>query len=252
MRECGVHEIPAAGVQDAFGLARRAGGVEDEQRVLGIHHFGRAGVRLLRHQFAIPSVPRLIHRNGRAGVPHDQHVFDAFRALDAQRLIDEFLQRYALAAAKSLIGGDDQDRVTVRYPAAQCLGGEAGEDDGVNGSNARACEHRDGDVRDHRQVDRHAIPFLDAERSQSVRASADPLVKLAVADVFAALRVIRLPDDRGLVAAGFEVPIQAIAGDVELAVVEPADVAILRREARVLDVRKFLDPIDAPADEAPE
>lgn len=35
---CGVHHVTSLSVQHALGLARGARGVQDEQRILGIHH----------------------------------------------------------------------------------------------------------------------------------------------------------------------------------------------------------------------
>src|ERR1019366_2611477 len=87
---------------------------------------------------------------------------------------------------------------------------------------------------------------------QSVRALADALVKLTVTDVFRTFRIISLPDDRGFVAAGFQVAIQTIARNVERSVVEPADVAIALCKVRVFDPREFLNPIDATTDTTPE
>src|SRR5450755_2135683 len=97
----------------------------------------------------------------------------------------------------------------------------------MNGSNPRAREHRDGDFRNHRQVDRDAIPLFHPQRLQAVRALADTLVKLAVTDAFRDLRIITLPDNRGFIAADLQVAIQTIARDVELSVMEPANVAIV-------------------------
>src|SRR5688572_31760809 len=46
---------------------------------------------------------------------------------------------------------------------------EAAEHDRVNRADARASEHRDRRVRNHRHVDRDAVAFLDAEPFQRVR-----------------------------------------------------------------------------------
>src|ERR1700730_19246313 len=106
VRECGIHEITAAGVQDAFGLTRRPGCVEDEKRVFRVHHGGGAGLRLSSYDIVVPTITRRVHWDRRAGAAHDQYVFDAFRTVDTQRAIDIVLERYALAAAESLVGGD--------------------------------------------------------------------------------------------------------------------------------------------------
>ena len=86
----------------------------------------------------------------------------------------------------------------------------------------------------HRQVYRDPISLFDAQRFQRIRTLANALVKLPVADVFRLPRIVTLPDDRGLVAAGLQVAIQAIARDIELSVVEPANVTIARRRSSSL------------------
>ena len=62
----------------------------------------------------------------------------------------------------------DQDRgLGVVDAVTQRLRAEPGEDDGVNGADARAGEHGDGHLGDHRQVDGDAIPLAHAERAQA-------------------------------------------------------------------------------------
>ncbi len=47
--------------------------------------------------------------------------------------------------------------------------------------------------------------------------------------------IVGLPDDRGLVAAVGEVAVEAVGGEVERAVAEPADAEVVLVEAGVLD-----------------
>ena len=77
-------------------------------------------------------------------------------------------------------------------------------------------------------------------------------VQLAVADVLGDVRVVALPDDRGLVAAGGEVAVDAVGRDVELAVLEPFDRDVVVVERGVLDAGVGLDPVEPPALLAPE
>ena len=135
---------------------------------------------------------------------------------------------------------------------AQRLGGEAGEDDGVDGADAGAGEHGVGGLGDHRQVDHHAVALLDAEAVQHVGELRDLLVQLAVGDVARDVRVVAFPDDRGLVGAGREVAVDAVGGDVELAVLEPSDRDVVVGEGGVLDPGVGLDPVEPPAVLAPE
>src|SRR5690606_13525649 len=47
-------------------------------------------------------------------------------------------------------------------------------------------------------------------------------------------------------------PIEAVGGNVELAIVVPADAEVLQIEARILHFRERLDPIDAPTHARPK
>ncbi|MNE64858.1 hypothetical protein D3C80_1602960 [compost metagenome] len=67
----GPEQIAAGGVQHALGLSGRAGGVEDEQRVFGVHRLGRAVGRGLVRLDAPVQVAALDERNLGAGVAQD-------------------------------------------------------------------------------------------------------------------------------------------------------------------------------------
>ena len=167
-----------------------------------------------------------------AGAAHDE-LADAAHAL--QRLVGIGLQRRAPAAARGLVGGDDELRARILDARAQRLGGEAGEDDRMHRADAGAGEHRVGGLGDHRQVDHHPVALLHAEGVQHVAELRDLLVQLAVGDVAGDVRVVALPDDRGLVAAGGEMAVDAVGRDVELAILEPFDRDVVVVERGVLD-----------------
>src|ERR1022692_1337685 len=122
----------------------------------------------------------------------------------------------------------------------------------MNGADPRAREHHNGDFRNHRQINRDAIAFLDTDGLHSVCALANPLVEFPVTDVFREPRIIALPNDCGLIAARRQVAIQTIAREVELAVGEPANPEIALRKTRVLAAREVLDQIDGQTDAAPK
>ena len=48
------------------------------------------------------------------------------------------------------------------------VGSESAENDGVDGADARAGQHGDGQFRRHAHVDRHTIALLDAQCLQAV------------------------------------------------------------------------------------
>ena len=91
-------------------------------------------------------------------------------------------------------------------------------------ADARAGLHGHHRLGNHGQVDGDAVPFL-TPRFVS-RLAARTGVQLAVADATRVVRIVALEDDRGLVTARGEVAVQAIGRDVQLAVVEPADVRV--------------------------
>ncbi len=79
VRDRGVDEIAAGGVQHALRLAGRARGVEDEQRVLRVHLLARAVGRHGLGDLVVLDVAAGLHVHLRAGVAHDDDVIDAGR-----------------------------------------------------------------------------------------------------------------------------------------------------------------------------
>ena len=92
----------------------------------------------------------------------------------------------------------------------------------MNGTEARAGEHDDRQLRHHRHVNRNAVAFFDAQRFQDVRELADFLVQLFVGERLHVIFRLALPDDGGFGArGGLEVTVEAIDAHIELAVLEP-------------------------------
>ena len=179
VRHRGVDQIAAARVQHALRLARRAGRVEDEERILRVHGSAAHSFDWRADDFFEP-VDRAA-RTSATRTPVRRTTSTCFthsRAGRRQREIDVRLERDALAAAQAFIGGDDDARAAVRDAPGQRIGGEAAEHDGMNRADARAREHRDRRFGNHRQIDRDAIALLHAERLQRIRALAYALVQL--------------------------------------------------------------------------
>ncbi len=105
--------------------------------------------------------------------------------------------------------------------AAQRLRGEAGEHHRVRCADARARQHRDDRLGDHRQVDRHAVPGDDAQLRQGMGRLRHLDQELCVRDV-EPVAGLALEADRHLVAvAGLHVTVDAVVGDVEPTADEP-------------------------------
>ena len=88
-------------------------------------------------------------------------------------------ERNLASAAPSAVGGDERDAAGVVDAIDDRLGREAAEDHRVRRADARAGEHRNGQFRNHRHVDRDAIAFADAEVAQAVGEAADVVEQLA-------------------------------------------------------------------------
>ena len=108
VRHRGVDEIAAGRVQHALRLAGRARGVEDEERVLGVHLRARAVVGHELHGLVVVDVAAGQHGDGAAGAAHHDDMVDAARALD--RRVDIRLERHLAPAAQALVGGDHHPR----------------------------------------------------------------------------------------------------------------------------------------------
>jgi len=70
-------EIPAGGVDDALGFARRTGGVKDEKGIFRIHPFGGTIGGGLGHRLIPPEVAPFLEiaLDLVADAPHDDHLF---------------------------------------------------------------------------------------------------------------------------------------------------------------------------------
>ena len=104
----------------------------------------------------------------------------------------------------------------------------------MNGADARAGEHGEGGLRNHRQIDGDAVAFLDAVLLEHIGEAADFLMQLGVSDVARDGGIVAFPDDRDLVRARRQMPVDAIHRDIGRAVLEPADRDIMRVEAGAL------------------
>ena len=251
MRHRGIDQIAARGMHHALGLPGRTRGVEDEERVFR-RHFGRGAIviRLHRHLVVIEVAP--VHPCGLpAGAAHHQ-AFHAILAMQQGR-VGVGLERGRAPAARGVIGGDHHLGVAAVDPRAQCIGREAGKDDGMHGPDARAGQHGIGGLGDHRQIDHDAVAFAHAHGFQDIGHPAGAAVQFLVGDVLRLiLGVIGFPDDRGLIAARGQMPVDAIGADVQRAILEPFDVHCAGREAGVLDLRIGFDPVDPLAMLCPE
>ena len=146
-----------------------------------------------------------------------------------------------LGAAMALVRADEDLGAAVVDAGLEGLGAEAAEHHHVDGADARAGEHDDRQLGDHRQVEGDAVTLLDAVLLEDVGELADLVLELGVR-VRVRVAGVALEDDGGLVAlAGLDVTVDAVVGRVELAALEPLDVG-LGVEAPVEDRVPLLRP----------
>ncbi len=148
-----------------------------------------------------------------------------------ERGIDVALERNVLAAAHALVGGDDRAGVAIGDASGDAFRREAAEDDRMDRADPCAGEHRRRGLGDHRHVDHDPVAAPDAALLQQVREAAGLFVQLAIGVAVTVTRLVGLEDDRGAVAMLLEMPVEAIDGQVELAVRKPVDVEIVLVEA---------------------
>ena len=198
--------------------------------ILRAHLRRRAIGRGLGEGLVIPDVAALDPADLAAGAPHDEAGLD--RGAARQRLIGIGLQRDLAPAAQPLVRGDEAVGIAILDAAHQALRREAAEDDAVDRPDARAGQHGEGGLGDHRHVDGDPVALLDAAVLQRIGQAADLGIGLAIADVLLLMGAVALPDDGGLVGAGGEMPVEAIGRDVQRAVMEPADADAARDSRR--------------------
>ena len=78
---------------------------------------------------------------------------------------------------------------------------------------------------------------------EDVGEALNPFVQLPIGDLFAFAGIVAFPNDRDFVTALFDVAIDAVRGNVQRSVFEPADVDVAGREARVLGARIGRNPV---------
>ncbi len=209
-------------VHHALGPRLRAAGEDQEGRVVGLQRHARALGRLRTEQRRPAALP-LAQRPPLAGAVHHHHVTQQRRP--APRRAQVLQQRHHAAAAQAHVGGDDAHRARGREPQRHRLGGEPGEQHGVDRADAVAGVDRDERLGQVGQVDRHHVAAPHAQRPQGVGAAPHLVAQRAVGEG-AHRAVLALPDHRRLVAPRrvLGVTVHAVVGHVQRAADEVAQV----------------------------
>ena len=218
-------QIPSRRMLDALRLPRRAGRVQNEERVRGVHRLRLAFRGRFGHEIVPPMVAPLPHGDLGARATEDDHMPDHVEVRD--RLVHDLLQREDRPATIAAVRGHDHVGLRILRPIADRAGAEPAEDHAVDGPDPGAGEQGDREFRDHRHVDRHAVAALHAQPLEDVREPVHLAPKIVVRQ-HAALPRLALPHERGLVPPrSLEVPVEAVRGHVQLPAHEPL------REGRV-------------------
>jgi hypothetical protein len=181
--------------------------------MLGIQRLGRALRVGSRQDLVVIDIATLAHLTRCALAPDDDDPLE--RRQVAHHLVDAVLDRGCLALSRGPVDGYQRLRLRELHPLAHGLRREASEDDVVRGADARAREHRDGDLGDHRQVDPDDVALTDAEVLESVGEALDLGQQLGIGDV-ALLPLLPTPVKRDAVAdTRLDMAVQAVEGRVE-------------------------------------
>ena len=136
-----INEVSAGGVQHPFRFARGAGGVEDEKRFFGIHGFRFAFGVGGCHGLVPPDIACVVKVHRVAGALHDDNLLNGGTFGDG-RVGVRFHRDVTARPSHRGILRYQHFACRVVNPVAEGFRRERAENDGVNGPDAGAREHR--------------------------------------------------------------------------------------------------------------
>ena len=153
--------------------------------------------------------------------------------------------RPGAAAAQALVCGHHQACPCIEDAVANRLGAEPAENYGVNRADSGAGEHGNRRFRDHRHIEGDTVAPFRTKRLERVRKLADFFVQLAIRDLQVPGRVVSFPDNGNVVTLGVEMAIDTVIAGIQRAIAIPTDVQVVLGEGNILDIGKWLDPVQA-------
>lgn len=220
------HEVSARRMHDTLGLPRRAGGVEEEKRVLRVDGNGREVGGPLLDLLVPPKVAALGEGDVGAGALVHQDVRHAGALL--QGVVDDLLGADQLAAALPLVRGDDDPAAGIDDAVAEGVGREAGEDDRMDGAETGAGQHGDNSFGDHGHVDGDGVALADAHLLERPGDLRDVPQELAIGDITAVGGLVGLVSDGDPVGIFEGVSVDQVVACVQGTLDEPRVVAALK------------------------
>ena len=113
----GHQQVAAGAVQHPLGLTGGAGGVEDKQRVFGVHWLGWAIAVCFAQGLVVPNVAPFNPVDFTLGTFDHHHRGDRRAAL--QGFVDVGLERYVFATAYAFIGSDHRAAIGIKNTVTQ-------------------------------------------------------------------------------------------------------------------------------------
>ena len=194
-----------------LGLAGGAGGVRQEQKILGRNPFAFAVGGLVLWLVVQPVFACVVPADLADGALVVDDVLDGIAAVECEGFADDGFEQESFAAAQSLVGGDDHDSAGVSNAIAQALRGEAIDEDRAGRADAGLGLHLGHTFNGHAEVNDDTVVFLEAARFERVGEAAGALHKLAVGDLNDH-GIVGLDNQCALVAeAGFDLPVETLA-----------------------------------------
>jgi hypothetical protein len=179
----------------------------------------------------------------------DENVADIGALL--QGIIDNLLGTNELAASLALVRGDDEAGLGINDTVAESVGGEASEDNGVDGADTHTGQDSNNGFGDHGHVDGDGVTLLDAGLLEDPSNLGNVAKKLAVSYVAAIVDLVGLVDDGDAVGVLESMAVDGVITSVQLALNKPLDVAL--SEAAGRDSLKVAGPAEQLAScSAPE
>ena len=235
----------AAGVaHDALRTARGAGGVENIKRVGRGHGLARGleGPAPRRfHQNFVVVVAALDKLRRMLRALHENAII-GFGGRNLDSLVEQRLVLHDAVRLDAAGGGNNHLRLRVLDADGKLVRGKPAEDDGMDRADARAGEHRDQRLGDHRHIEDDPVALLDARFEKHAAKSLNLVEKLRISVDALLSRDGTIVDQSRLIAPAVQhMAVETVIGRVGDAAREPAAVDAL---ARVEDLRRRFEPVD--------
>jgi hypothetical protein len=233
-------QVPPVITHDALRLAGRARGVEDVERVVGIHRHAvvrcGAGHDLVPVEVPAGNERLALHRT----LVDDAMLGFVLRLRDGR--IEELLVGHDPPRLDAARRRDDDLRLGVVDATGELVRSKAAEDHRVNGPEPCHREHGDHGFGDHRHVDDDPVTLRDAQSCERPRAPRDLIPQRAEGVGLDRVGDRAVVDQRQLFPAPvFDVPVDGVVAGVDLAAGEPP----VERLVRIVeDLVPLLVPVD--------